>query len=77
LAGEIKIEDLWSSVEELTKDMKDLQARLAAEPGGQCSAEFPHVDKLVFIRSPGGNSYHCECRKVYMKDGHGGLREVT
>jgi len=66
-----KIEALEARIDAL----EGIQLSLPGE--SQCSAEFPHVDKLTFVRAPGGNTYRCPCRKVYMKDGKGGLREVV
>ena len=71
-----------STVAELNGLVADMQRRLdtmelaqSAVTGGQCTPAFPHPEGLVFYRGP--NHYVCQCGKVYLKDGAGGLREGT
>ena len=73
MAQAASIEELEASVVELTNQVRAMEVRLSATPGGQCTAEFPHPDQLVFMRGP--NHYACPCGKYYKKDGAGGLRE--
>lgn len=58
----------------LEAQMQTVLDRVSVVPGGQCSAERPHPNKLVFMRGP--NHYACECGQLYAKDGKGGLQEV-
>jgi len=62
--------------DDLVARIERLEARTTAAPGGVCSAELPHPNKLVYVRrSAGSGQYMCECGQVYEKDG-GRLREV-
>lgn len=69
--------NLTEQVESLRSEIAGLQLRLSGTVGGQCSAEYPHANGLVFMRSPSGNHYICQnCQKVYVK-GAGVLKEVS
>jgi len=63
----------------LGRRMDTMEQRMQVAPGGQCSAAYPHPDRLVFIRGtgPAGNHYACSCGMLYRKDGQGGLLEVV
>ncbi len=61
-------------LEALEGKVESLEVRSGGTPGGQCSAEMPHPEGLVYMRGP--NRYQCRCGKAYLKDGAGGLKEV-
>jgi len=52
-----------------------VEATLQAGGAPQCTAALPHQNQLVFMRGP--NKYLCQCGKVYVKDGMGGLKDGT
>lgn len=66
--------DLRADIAELRHSIDLINTRLRVQGGVQCTELRPH-DTLVFQRGP--NVYVCECAKVYRKDGHGGLMEVS
>lgn len=50
--------------------------RVSADYGtAGCTAERPHPGQLVYLRGP--NRYDCPCGKSYLKDGAGGLKDVS
>jgi len=77
MAQAASIAELAALIQGMGARLDGLEQRLQTTPGGQCSADFPHPDRLIFMRSPAGNHYVCSCGKRYRKDGRGGLAEMN
>jgi len=79
MAQEQDVAQLAALLEDFRIRFDRMEQRMQGSATAQCSAEYPHPDRLVFIRGgpAQGNHYVCTCGMMYRKNGQGGLMEMV